>query len=168
MGRMQHLRKLLRYLAAALLVPVLLFEEWGWEPLAAWVARMARHPRVAKVEARIAALPPRGALLAFLVPVVSLFPIKLLALFLFGEGHFMSGLTLLLGAKLAGTAIVARLFQITQPALMQLPLFARWYGRWKFWKDHVLGIVRQSQPWRAMGELGRNLRRNWRAFRGVD
>ncbi|MDM0110963.1 hypothetical protein QTI66_02330 [Variovorax sp. J22R133] len=165
---MRALRKLLGYVVTALLVPVLLFEEWGWEPLSNFAARMARHPLWARVERRIAALPPRGALLAFSVPVVALFPIKLLALFLFGEGHFLSGLSLLIGAKIAGTAIVARLFQITQPALMQLPLFALWYGRWKYWKDRVLAMVRGSQPWRTMGDLGRRLRRNWRAFRGVD
>ena len=31
---MRILKKLLRAIAAAVLVPVLLFEEWGWEPLA--------------------------------------------------------------------------------------------------------------------------------------
>jgi hypothetical protein len=40
---------------------------------------------------------------------------KLLALFLLGRGHATSAVLLLVGAKLAGTAVVARLFQLVEP-----------------------------------------------------
>src|SRR5687768_11360164 len=98
---MRILKKLLRALAAALLVPLLLFEEWGWEPLAALAARLARLPLWARLERAVQALPPWGALLVFLVPVLMLLPLKLLALFLLGRGHATSALLLLVGAKLA-------------------------------------------------------------------
>ncbi len=75
-----------------------------------------------------------------------LLPVKLFGLFLLGEGHAMSALLLLLVAKLVGTAILARLFQLVEPALMQLPWFARFYPRWKVWKDGVLERVRLSAP----------------------
>jgi hypothetical protein len=156
------LRTLLRTVFTALLVPVLLFEEWGWAPLANLLARLGRLPLWAWLERSVASLPPWAALLVFLLPVVALFPIKLIALYLFGSGHYTSGLVLLLGAKLAGTAVVARLFQLTLPALMQIPLFARWYPRWKTWKDRVLGAVRQSAPWRAARALKARGRRWWR------
>ena len=38
---------------------------------------------------------------------------------------------------------------LTQPALMQLGWFARWYPRWKAWKEGVLAEIRQSAVWRA-------------------
>lgn len=41
------------------------------------------------------------------------------------------GLGHVLAAKLVGTALAARLFQLTHPALMQLHWFARLYAPWK-------------------------------------
>ncbi|WP_295855712.1 hypothetical protein [uncultured Xylophilus sp.] len=157
-------RRLFRGLVALLLVPVLLFEEWGWEPLAALVARLGRLPVWAALERAIRRLPPWAALLAFGLPVVLLLPVKLLALYLFGRGHVATGCVLLVGAKIAGTAVVARLFQLTQPALMGLPLFARWYPRWKRWKDAVLAWVRASAPWRAQRRGRIAARRRWRGW----
>ncbi|RST56484.1 hypothetical protein [Variovorax sp. MHTC-1] len=162
---MRILKKLLRALAAALLVPLLLFEEWGWEPLAALAARLAHLPLWARLERMVQALPPWGALLVFMVPVLMLLPLKLLALFLLGRGHAAGAVLLLVGAKLAGTAVVARLFQLVEPALMRIPLFARWYPRWKQWKDRVLGFVRLSAPWRAARRLKDGTRRWWRSLR---
>ncbi len=164
---MSTLRKLLRALAAIVLVPVLLFEEWGWEPLAAQVSRLARLPLWARLEDRVRNLPPWGALLVFLLPVVMLLPVKLGALFLFGRSHYASGFVLLAGAKLVGTAIVARLFQLVKPTLMTIGWFGRWYPRWTGWKDHVLDRVRTSAPWRAVRTVKAGARRRWRAFRRV-
>ncbi len=162
---MTALKKLFRAIAAALLVPLLLFEEWGWEPLAALAARLARLPLWARAEQWVRSLPPWGALLLFGVPVLMLFPIKLIALFLFGRGNVMSGTALLIGAKVTGTAVVARLFQLCEPALMRIPLFARWYPRWKAWKDRVLAYVRASAPWRSVRHLSDGVRRWWRRVR---
>lgn len=159
------LRALLRGAATALLVPLLLFEEWGWVPLAALVARLARLPLWARLENLLRALPPWGALLAFLVPVLLLLPVKVLALFLFGRGHAISGAAVLLLAKLAGTAVVARIFQLVEGSLMRLAWFARWYPRWKAWKDLVLARVRQSRPWRIVRAVHRRALRGWHRLR---
>ena len=158
------LKKLLRAIAAALLVPFLLFEEWGWAPLAAMVARLGRLPLWARLEDRVRNLPPWAALLAFFAPVLMLLPIKILALFLFSEGHAGSGVALLLGAKIAGTAIVARIFQLVEVTLMRIPLFARWYPRWKAWKNGVLYMLRESALWRRVRALRQGARRRWRRF----
>ena len=155
------LRRLLRTFFTALLAIVLLFEEWGWEPLAALLARLARLPLLAWIERRIQALPPWGAVLAFALPALGLLPVKLLALYFIGNGHSMLGLGVLLAAKLVGTALVARLFTLTQPALMQLPWFARWYPRWKNWKDGLIAQVRESSLWRAVRRLKLRARARW-------
>lgn len=159
------LRRILRFLFTAVAALVLLFEEWGWEPLAALLARLARLPVFAWLERRIAALPPWAALLVFFVPMLALLPIKLLALYLFGTGHAQAGLALLVAAKLAGTALVARLFTLTQPALMRLAWFAYWYPRFKGWKDMLFDRVRQSVVWRAGRHFKRRVRARWAALR---
>lgn len=107
------------------------FEEWGWHPLAAWLGRLARWGPWARLEARIAQAPSRVALVLFLVPVVALFPIKLLALTLLHSGHTALGLTAIVGAKLVGTAIGGRLYVLTEPQLMQMPRFARVILWWR-------------------------------------
>ena len=155
---MSLLRRLLRAVFLPVVALLLVFEEWGWAPLAAAVARLARLPILRHIEAGIARLPPWAALCAFVVPAAALLPIKLLALLLFGRGHAASGVLLLLLAKVGGTALVARLFVLTQPALMQIGWFARWYPRWKDWKDGLLEQVRNSSLWRAARALNRSVR----------
>ena len=144
------LKKTLRAVLLAPVARLLLFEEWGWVPLAVCFAALGRLPWWGRLERLIARLPPWAALLAFAVPVATLVPIKLLALYLFGQGHVLPGLGLLLAAKLAGTALVARLFQLTHPALMRMAWFARLYTPWKIWKDRVLTQVRASRLWRVL------------------
>ncbi|MDM0109094.1 hypothetical protein QTH97_29430 [Variovorax sp. J22R24] len=162
---MRILKKLLRAIAALVLVPVLLFEEWGWEPLARALGKLSRLPVWAHLENRLRALPPWGAVLAFLAPMVMLFPVKLLGLLLLGRGHATSAVVVLLSAKLVGTAILAWLFHLVEPALMRIPVFARWYPRWKTWKDRLLTAVRLSAPWRAARYVKNSTRRWWRSMR---
>ena len=70
---MTLLRRLLTTLfnvtAGPLLALVLIFEEWGWEPLQRLAARLARLPLWARLEALIVRLPPYAALAVFFVPV---------------------------------------------------------------------------------------------------
>ena len=165
---MPRFKKMLRGILSAPLVLLVLFEEWGWEPLARAFAALGRLPWLGQLERRIARLPPWAALLAFAVPVLTLIPIKLLALYLFGQGHVVWGLTLVVAAKLTGTALAARLFQLTQPALMQIAWFARLYTPWKSWKDRVLVQIRQSAPWLAAGRLKTRLKAlGWRAWAAI-
>lgn len=148
---------LLRRLVGWLLALLILFEEWGWAPLQRAAAFVARLPPLAWAERRIAALPPWGALSVFVVPTLALLPVKLAALWLIGNGHAALGLAVVVGAKLVGTAVVARLYALTQPALMRLGWFARWHARWMAWKERLLAQVRASWPWRA----ARVFRRRW-------
>ncbi len=158
---MQTIRTTLRFLVSAVLALILLFEEWGWEPLARLMARLARLPVWARLERWIARLPRWGALLMFGVPMVALFPVKLGALYLFAHGQPGLGLVVLVGAKLVGTAVLARLFQLTQPALMQFEVFARWYPRWKAWKDGLLAWVRASDAWQWLVKTRGQARAWW-------
>ena len=162
---MDQLRRWLRNTFTALLALVLLFEEWGWEPLQALLAKLARLPLWAWLEGRIARLPPWGAVAIFAIPALALLPIKLLALFLIGRHHAFMGLCVLLSAKVVGTALLARLFTLTQPTLMRLAWFARWYPRWKVWKDGIIAQVRASPAWRIGRRVKARARVRWNAWR---
>lgn len=137
-------KQILRFLLAIIIV----FEEWGWRPLSALLARLARLKPIAVLEAGIVRLPPWPALAVFALPSLLLLPLKLLALGLIAKGHVIAASGLFIGAKLAGTAIVARLFQLTRPALMKLGWFARIYGIVMPWKEAMVAQVRASWAWR--------------------
>ncbi|MDZ7813339.1 MAG: hypothetical protein U5L74_09540 [Ideonella sp.] len=138
---------------------IILFEEWGWGPLQRALAAIGQWPGFRWAEAAVRRLPPYAALALFLLPSLLLLPVKLGALWLIGHGKAVWGALLILTAKLVGTAIVARLFTLTQPALMQLAWFARLYGRWTVWKDALLVWVRASAAWRAGRVLKAQVRR---------
>ena len=157
--------RLLKALLGWLLALLILFEEWGWEPLQRALAWVGRLPGLRWLENQIRVLPPYAALALFLLPTAMLLPVKLLALWLIGQGQVISGTLVILGAKLVGTAAVARLFALTRPALMQLTWFARLYTRWIDWKEALLMQVRASWPWRLGRVMKRRLTRRWQRFR---
>lgn len=140
----------------------IVFEEWGWESLQKGLARLGRWPGLRWVEGAVRRLPPYAALALFVVPALLLLPLKLLALWAMSRGHVVSGLVVIALAKLAGTAIVARLFTLTQPALMTLPWFVRLYTRWAVWKTGLLAWVRASAAWRSARAFKARAKRLWR------
>lgn len=127
---------------------ILLFEEWGWQPLLAAFRWLERYRIVARVEAWIAALPPYGALAIFVAPSAILLPVKFIGLWLLANGQLLAAGLLLVLAKIASTALVARIFMLTQPALMQLAWFARLYHWFIPWKEELFARVRASFAWR--------------------
>ena len=147
-----------------LLALLILFEEWGWEPLQRVLAWIGRWPGLRWIEGRIRVLPPYAALAIFFLPTLLLIPVKLLALWLIAQGKVLSGTLFILAAKLIGTAIVARLFALTQPALMQLDWFARLYARWIRWKEALLAQVRASWPWRLGRVMKHRIKQRLRRF----
>ena len=158
----RKLWQLLRGMFRASLALLILFEEWGWEPLQRAMAAVGRLPLLRQLEGALRRLPPYAALAVLLLPSLLIIPIKLAALWLISQGRPVIGLTVILLAKLIGTALLARLFHLIQPALMQLGWFARLYVRWSAWKAVLLAWVRASAAWRGARALKRRLRRLWR------
>ncbi|MBO9688027.1 MAG: hypothetical protein J7598_15580 [Mitsuaria chitosanitabida] len=154
-----------RWLIRVVLAIVILFEEWGWEPLQRAMAAIGRLPVFRQLEAAVRRLPPYLALVVFFLPGLLLLPIKVAAVWLMGVGRPGLGLAVIVLAKVLGTAVVARIFALTHPALMTLPWFARLYARWTVWKDGLLAWVRASVAWRTARAIKLRIKRALR--RGV-
>jgi hypothetical protein len=127
---------------------ILLFEEWGWRPLVDALAYLSRFRIVARLELMIAGLPPYGALVALALPTSILFPLKLLAVYLVANGKLFAASLLFIGAKIASTALIARLFLLTKPSLMQIGWFAYLHDLIVPWKDALFQKIRASWAWR--------------------
>jgi hypothetical protein len=145
----QVARPVLRTVLQIALALLILLEEWGWRPLADLLGRLARWRPWARVETAIARLPPYAALLVFVVPSALLMPLKFLALFLIAKGQLVLAALLFAGAKVVATALVARIFMLTQPALMQIGWFAWTYDTVMPWKEAMVERVRASWVWRV-------------------
>lgn len=153
------LRLMLGAVLQVVLALLIVLEEWGWRPLADLLGRLARWRPWAALETAIAGLPPYAALVAFAAPSALLLPLKFLALLLVGKGYFISSIALFLAAKAITTALVARLFLLTQPKLMSIGWFAWAYERIMPWKEHLTAMVRNSFAWRMGRVLKERARR---------
>jgi hypothetical protein len=127
-----------------LLALVFLFEAWLWEhlrPLVAWVVGLVRWHRLkARLAAAIEHLPPYPTLLVFLIPVVLLFPVKLLGLWMLAHGSWLGAMAVLALAKVVSMGVTAFIFDLTRPKLLQLPWFRWFYEHMLVWlaKAHAL------------------------------
>jgi hypothetical protein len=152
------MRKLLRLLGSALLLPIIFFEEWGWKPLARLMARIARLPIIGRLEQKIGTASPRLALAFFLVPAIVLLPFKFGAFWLIAHGQKSLGVGLILLAKLVSTALLGRLFHLTEKQLMSFSWFAKAYTWWRTTKNRLIAKVKASAAWQSAAELGRSVR----------
>lgn len=159
---LKGLWRVVRGVLLALAALVLFVEEWGWRPLTAWAARLATWPPFARLERRIAALPPAGALALFLVPALALFPVKLFALWLIHIGRGTLGVLVILAAKLLGTALVGRLFILTEAQLVRYAWFARALAWWRVTKARVRAALVRARAWRVARAVARRWRGLWR------
>jgi len=158
------LRRVLRGVLLALAAAILFIEEWGWRPLTACMAWLAKWPPLARLEAAVRGVSPRWALVLFIVPAALLFPIKLVALWLIHRGHAALGLAVIVAAKLLGTALVGRLFVLTESQLMQFAWFVRALTWWRATKARVKAAVKRTASWRVAQVLKRRVRLLFRRF----
>lgn len=139
-----------------LIAALLLFiEEVLWEIAKRLMAQLGRLPLIRSLEAAVVRLPPYGAAAVFLLPGVLLLPVKIGALWLIAHGYTLTGLQTIIVAKLLGTALVARIFTLTRPALMSVAWFARLYTWVMAWRARIYGYVKASRAWHVLA--------SWRA-----
>jgi hypothetical protein len=98
---------------------VLLFEEWLWEKTTAVAARLGRLPLLSNLQSWIRRRGRWTALALFVAPVVVIYPFKALALYAMARGYVTGGMVAFILAKLAATAVFARLYQLTEHAIIR-------------------------------------------------
>ena len=119
------MRRLTRPLLILLAI-VFLIEAWLWshlEPVVEWiVARIPLRAVKAWIAGTVRKLPPAATLIVFVVPVVVLFPFKLLGLWLLAHKQWIAASIVLVLAKLVGVAVTAFVFEVTKPKLLKMRL----------------------------------------------
>jgi len=162
-----------------LIAIVFLIEAWLWRHLGPVVVRVVARIPLRAVKAWTAGalrkLPPPAALVVFIVPVVALFPFKLLGLWLLANQQWLGATVVLVFAKLVGVAITAFVFEVTKPKLLSMAWFRWLYEHVMAWLDWAHRLVdptkhrirRLIRVLRAK-QTGRALRLLWRIRRRVQ
>lgn len=153
---------------------IVLFEDWLWDDLQRIAAAIGRLLLFRQVESLIAGLPPYGALAMFGAPSLLLIPVKLAALYFIAHGQPALGLMTAIGAKIAGTALVARIYALTHPNLLRIGWFAWAHERFVAFKTRIYTAIKSTgvyqAAWRlrlrasgALIEWSRRRRTRWRS-----
>ncbi|HMV87119.1 MAG TPA: hypothetical protein PLD20_30480 [Blastocatellia bacterium] len=149
-------------LAAAMFV---LLEDWLWEDLRRLAAAIGRLPVFRQLEALILSLPPYASLAVFAAPSLLLIPVKLAALWFIAHGQAWLGVATAIGAKVAGTAMVARIYQLTEPKLLRIGWFAGLHERFVTFKARVYQTLHATRFYQIIHRQSRKLREAFRRFR---
>jgi hypothetical protein len=104
------------------------------------IPRKSRRRRMTVLRRAIQKLGPYQSLALLLVPVTLVEPLKLVALVVAGEGHWLTGTAMIVGAYAVSLLVVERLFKVVKPKLMSLSWFAR---LWKWW----VALRNKLNPW---------------------
>ncbi len=124
------MRRLLQPLWVLLAV-IFLIEAWLWDHLEPIVARVvALIPlRAFKqwLAERVDTLSPAMTLIVFIVPVIPLFPLKLVGLWLLAHEYWVSAIVTIVFAKFLGVGVTAFIFDVTRPKLLEMPWFEKLY-----------------------------------------
>jgi hypothetical protein len=114
-----------------LLAVIFLIEAWLWDHLEPIVARVvALIPlRTFKqwLADRVDTLSPAMTLIVFIVPLIPLFPLKLVGLWLLTREYWMSAILTIIFAKFVGLGVMAFVFDVTRPKLLEMQWFETLY-----------------------------------------
>jgi hypothetical protein len=114
-----------------LLAVIFLIEAWLWdhlEPVVAWVvARIPLRAFKAWLAERVDTLSPAMTLIVFIVPVIPLFPLKMVGLWLLVHEYWMSAVLTIVFAKFLGVGVAAFVFDVTKDKLLEMHWFEKIY-----------------------------------------
>jgi hypothetical protein len=114
-----------------LLAVIFLIEAWLWDHLEPIVARVVawiplRAFKVWLAE-RVDMLSPAMTLIIFIVPVIPLFPLKLIGLWLLMHEYWLSAFVTIVLGKFLGVGVTAFIFDVTRSKLLEMRWFERLY-----------------------------------------
>jgi hypothetical protein len=85
----------------------------------------------------VKSLGPYQSLVLLLVPVSVVEPLKLIAVAVAGEGHWIAGTAMVAGAYAVSLLFIERLFRLVKPKLLTLPWFARLWSGFVGWRGKL-------------------------------
>jgi hypothetical protein len=88
-------------------------------------------------------LPPYSSLVVVAVPLAIVEPLKLAAVLVAGDGHWLTGTFVLIGAYAVSLFVTERLFAVVKPKLLTLPWFAAIWNWFVARRGRALALLRR-------------------------
>ena len=114
-----------------LLAVIFLIEAWLWDHLEPIVARVVELIPLRAFKQWLAewvdTLSPAMTLIVFIVPVVPLFPLKLVGFWLLTHEYWFSAIFTIVFAKFLGVGVAAFVFDVTRDKLLEMRWFETLY-----------------------------------------
>ena len=128
-----------------LLAIIFLIEAWLWdhlepivEKIVAWIPLREFKQWLAD---RVDSLSPAMTLIVFAVPLIPLFPLKLVGLWLLAHEYWLAAIFTLTFAKFAGVGITAFIFDVTREKLLEMRWFEAVYDFIMKLRDKAKALV---------------------------
>ena len=110
--------------------------------MASGTDREPHHPKASRMRRIIEGLSPYQSLVLLAIPTALVEPLKLIALAIAGDGHWITGTVMIVAAYATSLLLVERLFLIVKPKLLTLPWFARLWARYIVVRGKAAGLFR--------------------------
>jgi hypothetical protein len=128
-----------------LLAIIFLIEAWLWDHLEPIVARIVAWIPLREFKQwlsdRVDSLSPAMTLIVFAVPLIPLFPLKLIGLWLLAHEYWLTSISVLVFAKFAGVGITAFIFDVTREKLLEMRWFEKLYDFIMMLRDKAKAMV---------------------------
>ena len=139
-----RLKKVVTFLPAVLVTIWLIFDDVIDAVLSPVFGRLSQWSIAIKAERWARSLRPYPALALLLVPAIVIEPAKLLALYLIGEEHYISGVIIMIAAFGAGIVFLERVFDLNRDKLLSIPWFAKLYTALTGMKQALYAWLRET------------------------
>ena len=133
-------------------------------PFSRWISASSPVDFVRQVARR---MPAYVALIALVVPLAVAEPAKIFALWLIGEGHYLSGLGTLVAAYLVSLVLIDSIYDGARPQLRSIQWFAALVDRLTTIRSTIVTAVRGSRIWQSARRLSLAVRARLRQIAGL-
>jgi hypothetical protein len=144
----RSIRLILIILAAAWM----LFEDWVWDSLVAFMHVVGQLKIVNRFETFLAKQNQYLLLTLFIFPFFIMIPAKVYGIYLITSGKIMRGVTIFVVAKGLITVLITRLFIISKDKLLLIESFAAFYYWFTYKKEWLYSEVRKLPAWQMARE----------------
>lgn len=130
----------------------MLFEDWVWDSLVAFMQVVGRLKIINRFETFLAKQNQYLLLTLFIFPFFIMIPAKVYGIYLIAGGKVIRGVTIFVVAKGLITVLVTRLFIVSKDKLLLIKSFAAFYNWFKDKKEWLYSEVRKLPAWQMARE----------------
>jgi len=165
MKKQNLFKRAIRLILIILAAVWMLFEDWVWDSIVAFMQLVGRLKIIKRFETFLAKQNQYLLLTLFIFPFFIMIPAKIYGIYLITSGKVIRGVTIFVVAKGLITLLVTRLFIVSKDKLLLIKSFASFYYWFKDKKEWLYSEVRKLPAWQMAREWITQLKMQLRNLR---